>query len=276
MRVLVSVDMEGIAGVVGWDDTVPGRPDYERARRLMTSEANAAVRGVLAFDSEAEVLVADGHALYRNLLPEALDRRARLLRGRPRADGMLAGLDQDVDAVLLIGYHGRAGSWRSVLAHTMNGLVIFDVRCEGRSLGEIGLNVALAAARGSTVVLVTGDDTAAKEAKEVAPGIHAVEVKRAVGGWAADTLHPDEACGRIEAAVGPALEERTAIRPLRFDGPTELEIDLVRPVMIEPLLLVPGLERAGARTLRYRGESFEAAYRIVELVAMFAPAELRL
>jgi D-amino peptidase len=267
MRVLVSVDMEGIAGVVGWGDTIPGREDYERARRLMTGEANAAVRGALAFDGHAEVFVADGHALFRNLLPDALDRRARLLRGFPRAGGMLAGLERGIDAVLLIGYHGKAGSWRSVLAHTMNGQVILDVRCQGQSLGEIGLNVALAGARGATTVLVTGDDTAVSEALQVVPAIHTVEVKRALGEFAADSLHPEEACERIAAAVVPALECRAEIEPLRFEGPVELEVDLARPVMIEPLLLVPGLERVGPRTIGYRASRYEDAYSLLEFIA---------
>lgn len=270
MRVLVSVDIEGVAGVVDWDDTIPGQPDYEPARRLMTDEASAAVRGVLAFDPGAEVLVADAHAYFRNILPTALDPRARLLRGRPRADGMLAGIDLGIDAVLLIGYHGQAGTWRSVLCHTLNGAAILDVRCNGQSLGEIGLNVAYAAARGTTTALVSGDDTAAAEARAHAPGIHTVEVKRALGGWAADSLHPTVACERIEAAVPAALAQRSEVRPLHFDGAVDVEIDLIRPVMVEPLLLVPGLERAGGRTLRYLAERFEDAYRVIELVATFA------
>jgi D-amino peptidase len=267
MRVLVSVDMEGIAGVVDWDDSTPGAPDYEQARRLMTAEASAAVRGVLAFDGDADVLVADAHGYFRNLLPEALDRRARLLRGRPRADGMLGGLADGVDAVLLIGYHGQAGTERAVLSHTFNGAAILDVRVDGRSLGEIGLNIAYAAAHDAATVLVTGDDLATEEAAAVSPGIHAVEVKRALGGWSASSLHPQVACERIEAAVPAALAAREQISPLHVDGPVVLDVDLIRPVMIEPLMLLPGLERNGGRGLRYRAPDLPAAYRLVELIA---------
>lgn len=267
MRVLISADMEGVAGVTGYDDVLPGEPDYERGRRLLTAEASAAVRGVLAFDADAEVAVADAHGYYRNILPDELDRRARLRRGSPRVDGMLSGVADGVDAVILLGYHGQAGTWRAVLAHTMAGRVIYDVRCDGRSLGEIGLNVAYAAGHGATTVLVTGDDTAAAEAARVAPGIHAVEVKRALGGWAADSLHPEVACERIEAAVPTALAARGAVRPLRFAGPVALEIDLLRPVMVEQLLLIPGVERGGDRTIHYAAPDYAAAYRMVELVA---------
>ena len=109
MRVLVSVDMEGIAGVVHGDDIRPGHSEYERNRKLLTAEVNAAVRGVHAYEADAQVLVTEAHAEFRNLLPELLDRRAELLRGTPKPGGMMAGLAADTDAVLFIGYHGKAG-----------------------------------------------------------------------------------------------------------------------------------------------------------------------
>ena len=110
VRVLVSVDMEGIAGVVDADDIRPGHPEYERNRTLLTAEASAAVRGVYAYDAGAQVLVTEAHAQFRNLLPELLDRRAELLRGTPKPGGMMAGMAPDIDAVLFIGYHGKAGT----------------------------------------------------------------------------------------------------------------------------------------------------------------------
>jgi D-amino peptidase len=271
VRVLISADMEGIAGVVAYDDVLPGRPDYERNRSLMTAEVSAGVRGALAYDPGAEVLVADAHADGRNLLPAELDRRARLIRGEPRPGGMLAGIAAGVDAVVLIGQHAQAGTADAVLAHSVNGRAILEVRCNGQALGEVGLNVAYAAAHGTTVVLATGDDAATAEAEQFAPGVRTVAVKRALGGWAAECLHPEEARRLIETATTEALAARADIRPARFDGPVELEIDLIRPVFVEPLLLIPGMLRNGGRGLRYRAESFEQAYEIVLLVAMVSP-----
>jgi D-amino peptidase len=268
MLVLVSVDMEGIAGVVHADDITPGHAEYERNRRLLTAEANAAVRGVYAFDPDARVLVTEAHAKFRNLLPEELDRRAELLRGTPKPDGMMAGLDATVDAVLFIGYHGRAGTGRSVMSHTISGSVIADVHCDGRPLGELGLNAALAAYHGVPPALVTGDDSVAAEAAEVAPGMHAVVVKRALGARAARSPHPDEACDRIERAVPPALANRDAVRAPRFDGPVLLEVRVLRPVMTEHALLVPGMERVDGCTVRYPAPDFPTAYRVTELVAL--------
>jgi D-amino peptidase len=268
MRVLISVDMEGIAGVVDAEDVSPGHVEYERSRKLLTGEANAAVRGVYAYEPGAEVLVTEAHAGFRNLLPELLDRRAELLRGKPKPDGMMAGLADDIDAVLFIGYHGKAGTPQSVLPHTINSRVIADVRYDGRPLGELGLNAALAAHSGVPAVLVSGDDAVAAEAAEVAPGMHTVVVKRALGAVAAASLHPDEAQEKIERAVPSALADRKAIRPLRFDGPVLLEIDVLVPRMTERALLIPGIERKGACTLRYAASDFQTAYRITQLIAM--------
>jgi D-amino peptidase len=268
MQVLVSVDMEGIAGVVHGNDIKPGHPEYERNRQLLTAEANAAVRGVHAYQAGARVLITEAHADFRNLLPEKLDRRAELLRGTPKPYGMMAGLAEDIDAVLFIGYHGKAGTARSVMAHTISGRVIADVRCNGRSLGELGLNTALAAHSGVPPVLVTGDDTVAAEAADVAPGMHAVVVKRALGAQAAALLHPDEACNSIEQEVPKALADRDGVQALHFDGPVLLEVQVLRPEMTEHALLIPGIERPDGCTLRYPAPDFPTAYQVTELVAM--------
>lgn len=268
MRVLVSVDMEGIAGIVDVEDVRPGEREYERNRLLMTAEANAAIRGVFDTEPDAEVLVSDAHAQFRNLLPEQLDRRATLLRGQPKRFGMMAGIAEDVDSVIFIGYHGRAGLAQSVLSHTINGTVVADVRCNDRSLGELGLNAALAAAHGAVPVLVAGDETVSTEATAVARGIWSVVVKRALGWRAAENLHPEEACARIRAAVPQALHRRHRVRPLRFSGEVDVEVDVLSPSMAENALLVPGMDLVGERTLAYTAEDFPEAYRVVQLIAL--------
>lgn len=273
MRVLVSVDMEGVAGVVARDDVHPGHAEYERNREYMTAEASAAVRGVFAHDADAEVLVSDAHAGFRNLLPHELDRRCTLLRGKPREHGMLAGIDGNVDAVCFIGYHGMAGTSRSVLAHTISSATITGVRCSGRELGETGLNAALAAHYGVSPVLAAGDDSLAREAEEVVPGLHAVTVKWALGGSAARNLHPQEACARIEAAVPQALADRADVRPPRFDGEVDLEVDLRTPLMTERAQLIPGVSLRGPRTLGYTAPDFPTAHGLVSVFANLASAE---
>src|SRR5215831_6128796 len=134
MRILISADIEGVAGVFHAEQTRPGNGEYERARAWMTGEANAAVQG--AFDAGAtEVLVNDSHGGFRNLLPDQIDARAQLVLGKPRYLGMMAGVEAGCDGVFMIGYHGRAQS-QGVLAHTINSSAFARVWLNGQELGE--------------------------------------------------------------------------------------------------------------------------------------------
>jgi D-amino peptidase len=272
MRVLVSVDMEGVAGVVAPDDISPGHPEYERNRTYMTDEASAAVRGILAFEPEASVVVCDAHAGFRNLLPDRLARGCTLLRGSPRSHGMLTGIDGGVDAVCFVGYHGRAGTPRSVLAHTVSGGTIAQVRCNGRELGELGLNAALASHFGAIPVLATGDDTLAMEAESVVPGITTVVVKWAFGSRAAEGLHPEESCARIEAAATTALARRAEVHAPNFTGAVYLEVDMLRPFMTERACRIPGVELRAPLTLGFHAVDYAAAYDLIDVFADLAAA----
>ncbi|MGW0646486.1 M55 family metallopeptidase [Streptomyces badius] len=270
MKALISVDMEGVSGIVHSSETNPERYDYQRGRELMTADANAVIAGVLDAEPTADVLVADAHGTFRNLLPERLDRRARLVRGKPRALNMLAGLDEETDAALFVGYHVRAGEGPGVLAHTMNGEIL-DVRVAGRSLGEIGLNAAMAGHLGVPVVLLSGDDAACAEMTDLAPGTVTVPVKEALCMAAAVTLHPEEAQDRLRRAAADAVTRRTEIPPLALTGPLDVEVDLASPHTIDLAMLVPGVSRAaGARTVAFTAPDYGTAYRLTLLLAQLA------
>ncbi|MEV7492031.1 M55 family metallopeptidase [Streptomyces anulatus] len=270
MKLLISVDMEGVSGIVHSSETNPERYDYQRGRELMTADANAVIAGVLDADPTAEVLVADAHGTFRNLLPEQLDRRARLVRGKPRSLNMLAGLDEETDAALFVGYHVRAGEGPGVLAHTMNGEIL-DVRVAGRSLGEIGLNAAMAGHLGVPVVLLSGDDAACAEMNDLVPAAVTVPVKEALGMAAAVTLHPEEARDRLRRAAADAVTRRAEIQPLALTGTLNVEVDLASPHTIDLATLVPGVSRTGgARTVAFTSPDYATAYRLILLLAQLA------
>ncbi|MFF1417235.1 M55 family metallopeptidase [Streptomyces sp. NPDC058280] len=270
MKVLISVDMEGISGIVHPTETNPDRYDYERGRALMTADANAVITGVLDAEPAAVVLVADAHGPFRNLLPEELDRRAHLVRGKPRPLGMLGGLDEHTDAVLLVGYHARAGRGPAVLAHTMSDNVL-DVRVAGRSMGEIGLNAAMAGHLGVPVVLLSGDDIACAELSDLVPSAVTVAVKQALGQAAAVVLHPEEARERLRRAAAEAMTRRAGVSPLTLAGPLDVEVDLYGTYMVELATLVPGVSRAeGGRTVTFTATDFAEAYRLVLLLVQLA------
>ncbi|HEX5167085.1 MAG TPA: M55 family metallopeptidase [Thermomicrobiales bacterium] len=265
MRVFISVDIEGIAGVAGREEGSQGNPEYERARRLMTAEACAAVRGIYNADPDAEVTVADAHGTFRNIIPELLDPRARLVRGKPRPLAMIEGVQNGVDAAVFVGYHGRAGTGDSVLSHTFTG-TLADVRVNGTSFGEIGLNAAVAGVYGVPLVLVTGDASVDAEVEALLPGTRTAVVKRGIGALAADGLHPERACAIIEAAAAEVPERVASAKPFVVDGPVALEVDVTIPAYADQALVVPGIKRLAGRTLGYDAPDYLTAYRITRLI----------
>ena len=209
-KVYVSVDMEGISGVVGDDQTSAGQPEYNRSRKLMAEDANAAIRG--AFEGGAtEVVVNDSHGSQRNLLPEDLDPRARLISHSFKRHGMVEGLDETFDAVIFVGYHAKADSPRGLFAHTGSG-VVKDVQVNGRSAGEGGLNTMMAQWFGVPVVMISGDDVAVEQQKEWTPNVRGVVVKRAINMRAVEARPIAEARRDIQAAAKEAVADRARLR----------------------------------------------------------------
>src|SRR2546422_9742686 len=184
MRVYIAVDMEGIAGVVHESQTDPATPafaaEYGRFRRLMTAEANAPVEGALAAGA-TRVLVNDSHWFMRNLLAEELHQAAGLVSGDPKPRSMVQDIYGGFDAALLIGHAARAGTRNAILDHTYADR-IHDVRLNGKPVGDLGLNAALAGGHGGPLALVSGDPALATQAKDpLGPGGGAGIVKEGGG-----------------------------------------------------------------------------------------------
>ncbi len=257
MNVYIAVDMEGIAGVVSWEETTGGKADYERFRRLMTAEADAAVRG--AFDAGArDVLVNDAHGSMRNLVIEELDPRAELIGGSPKAASMMEGLDADIDAVVMIGFHSMAASF-GVLNHTYTGSVL-EYRVNGHRMGEIGMCAALAGQYGVPVAFVSGDDTTIQEARALIPGIATAQVKRYVGRYAARSLNPRRSRELIRSGVGGALLGPLP-DPLRVEIPVTLRLSFTDSAGADAHNLMPGAKRLDPLTVEYTAEDYADAYR---------------
>lgn len=262
MRVYISVDMEGIAGVVHEHQTDPIDPrhaaEYARSCRLMTGEANAAVEGALAAGATA-VCVNDSHWLMRNLIADELHERAELISGGPKALSMVEGIDQGFDAAMLIGYHGQAGTRASVIDHTYTDR-IHEVRVNGRPMGELGLNAGIAGSFGVPVVLVSGDATVAAEARDLlGDAVETVIVKQGLSRYAARSVSPAEARRRITDGARRALAR--AHQPFTFGGPVTIEVEFALTVHADMAELVPGSVRSDGRTVRYEHAEYREAFR---------------
>lgn len=268
MKVYISVDIEGISGVVNGEQGTPGNPDYERARQLMTAEANAAILGARAAGA-TDVLVNDAHGGMRNLLVDELDDWADLVYGAPKPLSMMEGLDDTFDVAFFVGYHARAGTPHAILDHTYSGRCVNHVELNGRPVGEIGLNAALAGVCGVPIGLVTGDRATTEEAKALlGENLRTVTVKEAVGHQAARCLHPEEVQSMIRQAAEAAMT--TQVVPLVLDAPVVLRLVLKSSLMADYASLVPGTRRLDGYTVEYAHEDYLTVYRVLRAMIKLA------
>ncbi|RMB82175.1 M55 family metallopeptidase [Streptomyces shenzhenensis] len=251
MRIYLSVDMEGITGLVDRDDVQPDGRDYERGRSMMAQDVNAAVRGALAAGA-TDVLVNDAHGPMRNLLPESLHPAARLVRGKPKQMGMLEGLTASHDAMICVGYHSRAGAL-GVLSHSFMGHEIEDIWLDGSPVGEIGLAQATAAALGVPVAVLTGDDVACAEATSWDDRIAAVPVKYAHDRFAAELRPEAEARQAIEDTVAAALTP-LPLRPAAIADDVTLTVRWQSSSVAATLPGIPGVTATDSRTVQASGQ----------------------
>ena len=259
MKVLISVDMEGVCGVTSWVQVMPpeieGGPrstvEYERARARLTREVNAAVEGALAGGAE-EVIVNEAHDGMRNLIAEDLHESVRFITGSDKALGMMQGVDEPgVGAAFFVGYHAKAGTPHAPLAHTWTGYVQ-DVRLDGRSTGEFGINAALAGHFGVPVTLVTGDDKAVAQVRAwLGEQVVGVIVKEGYTTFSAIHLHPKRAQQLIREGAQEAVARARSATPWRLRAGARVEIDFDHQARAQACLFIPGVERAGERTVAF-------------------------
>lgn len=262
MKLLIAVDMEGITGVVEWNHVDPSHAEYQRFRRLMTQDVNAAIRGAYEGGVD-EVVVADGHWNSDNILIEELDPRARLNSGTPAPFSMVQGVDQNVDAAMFIGYHARMGTANAVLDHTWSSARVQNVWLNGRLTGEIGLNASVCGHFGVPVLLLSGDQSANKEAAEWIAGIENVVVKQATGRWAAEVLPPAVTQKLIfegAARAVRAFKAGQAPAPLQPGQPVTLGIEFLYSEMGDKAALLPGSRRIDGRKIEVTLADMPSAY----------------
>jgi D-amino peptidase len=262
-KVFISIDMEGIAGVADASQLSSGQPEYGRYRKLMAQEVNAAVAGAFAGGAR-EVVVNDSHGSMRNLMIEDLDARASLVSHSFKPYGMLEGLDESFDAVFYLGYHAKAGSPIGFAAHTGSGIVR-DLRVNGRSVGEAGLNALLAAWYGVPVVLGTGDQVAAQQIKDAVPDAHTVITKRAINTRAVE-LRPLETVraeiGRLAADAVKGAQRRAPRREASY----RVEIQFNGTALADVAEGLPQIERPAPDTLAFTTQAMPQAYRLIRIL----------
>lgn len=230
MKILIMADMEGVSGIVVWEQVNGGAPLYEESRRLYTEEINAAVRGARAAGA-TEVVVVDCHGAggswnFNTVLPELIDPGCEWVAHHPwgRYTELL---ERGCDAVLLVGMHARAGTPDGVLCHTISTTTWRNLYFNDDCVGEVGINAAVCGHYGAPVLLVTGDEATCRESKALlGEGLTTVQVKRGLSRYSARQVPPVRARVMIEEGARQALKNLKAVKPYQPAGPTTIAIDL--------------------------------------------------
>jgi D-amino peptidase len=232
LKVFISVDMEGLAGVVSGSECSSRGPDYDYFRKIMTKETNAAIEGALMAGA-AEIVVRDGHGAKTNIIPGLLHRKAKLLRGvTNRPENMMLGIDETFDAVLFIGYHAKAGTEEGVLAHTSSGNVM-DLSVNGVSLPEGGYNALIAGLYDVPVVFVAGDNWICDQIRDLLGQVVTCETKIGMG-TAELGLHPDIVCEKIRKGVADALSDMSRFKPYEMTPPYTMALKVKKERELYP------------------------------------------
>jgi D-amino peptidase len=273
VKIFISTDFEGVAGIVDWDQIMVGSYDYPLGRRLLLGEVNAAIEGAAEAGAD-QFLVNDSHSSMRNLEPDLLHGRASLLSGKHKPLYMMEGLDDTFDAIFFLGYHGSIGASQAVLSHSYNPRAIWQVKQDGQIIGETGINALVAAHFGVPIVLVTGDQTTAAEAQLLTPAPHCVEVKRSVSRVAAENLHPEVARQKIREGARLAISDLGQKAVPRFTDQIELEITFLTADMAYMATWLRGVKPSGqdTRTVRLVADEPLEAYRIFVTMVMLTRA----
>lgn len=258
MKVFLSTDMEGTAGVVDWEQCIGDGPAAVAGRQLLLAEVNAAIEGALAAGA-TEIVVNDSHSTMRNLPAAELAGQASYISGSHKPLYMMQGLDESFDACMFLSYHGSVGA-PAGLSHTYSPRVVVEARLDGTVTGEAGINALVAAHYGVPVVLVTGDRCACEEAAALIPGIAQAVVKEHVSRAAAHNLHPDRARALIRGQAQTAVAAAATAKPPPIDRGV-LEVFVRTTDIAEAASWVRGVERTGPRQLRIEGPDRLATYR---------------
>jgi D-amino peptidase len=270
MKVYISADMEGVAGVVTGDQLGPQGFEYERFRGFMTNEVPAAIEGAKAAGA-TELVVSDSHGNGENLLIEKFAKDVQIVRAWPRPLAMMEGIDETFAAAIFIGYHSSTTNPTGVRAHTMSSATLADVRLNGVSVPEAGLNAAVAGRVGVPVVMISGDDAIVKESRALLGDLEAATVKWSYGFHSARTLTPDAACERIRDATKKALLRLPSFKPYRVTEPVDLDLRFKNYRPAELVAYLPGVERTDAHSVRFRAKSIIEVTRLLEFLTNYEP-----
>lgn len=270
LKVFVSVDMEGISGVVDAEQTRDESREYAAARRWMAEDVNAVIAGLLQAGA-GEIVVNDSHGSMRNLSPDDLRPEAVLVSGSPKPLSMMAGLDGSFDAAVFVGYHAAAGTTTAILDHTISSSSVARIAVNDVEMPELGLNALLAGALGVPVIMLSGDGATCRQAEGLlGTGLVTVAVKEAMGRSAARLVPMREARALLEDGARTALRQKDRVRPFRLAPPYRFAVTFLTSAKAEPGEWLPGVTRTDARTLAFTTDDVVEGFKLLRALIALA------
>jgi len=265
LKVYISVDMEGIAGVVTGDQLGPTGFEYGRAREFMTGEALAAIAG--ARDAGAtEIVVSDSHGNGESLLIDQFPDDVRIIRSWPRPLMMMEGIDSTFSAAVFVGYHASTTSPAGVRAHTISSANLASVSLNGVAMPEAGINAAIAGRFGVPVVAISGDDAEVAEAQKLIGNMEGAVVKQAISFHAAATMTPEAAQKLIREKVKAGVARRGEMRPYTVTAPIRLEVSFKHYRQAEILAYLSVVERIDSHSIRFTSRDIIEISKFLEFI----------
>jgi D-amino peptidase len=265
-KVFISVDMEGITGVVQPAQLGPDGFEYQRAREWMTGEVNAAIAGIRA-SGPADIVVCDSHGNGQSLLIDKVPDDVQIVRGFPRPMEMMQGLDDTFAAAVFIGYHASEWTANAVRGHTISSARLLGVRLNGAEVSEGIYNAALAGQFGVPVAFVSGDRLAVTQLQKAVPGVEGAIVKEPYGYHSALTLTPARGQALIREGVARAMGRLSSIQPYRVRTPVDLEVGFKLTIDAERAAFVPGLTRSDAHSVKGTFQDMTTITKLLQVIA---------
>jgi D-amino peptidase len=269
LKIYISVDMEGVAGVVTADQLGPSGFEYERFRRFMTDEALAAVRAAKQAGA-TQVVVSDSHGNGESLLIELFPKDVKLVRSFPRHGSMMAGLDASFAAAIFIGYHASTSNPQGVRAHTVSSAHFTRLAINGTAVTEAEFNAAYAGDLNVPIVFASGDDVAVKEITGRLGPLETVVTKRSLGFHAAESLTPAAACDLIYQGVLTAVNHRQSRAPYKITHPVTLDLSMKNYMPIELLSYLRSVKRLDSHSIQFVGADMSEVSDFVDLADYYS------
>jgi D-amino peptidase len=272
MKIFISVDMEGISGIISQNYVTPDKKLYEEGKKLMLHDTLAVVEKCIEMGVD-EVIVNDSHGYMDNLLISSFPEKTRIIIGSPKPLSMLQGVN-NCDLAFFVGYHGGIGTSFSILDHSYSSSTIYNLKINGNYASEFYINSLVAGYFNVPVAFISGDESTVEQAKNFLENVVAVPVKKAISRTSAICLPLSETKKLLQDGVKRVIEiyreDPNFFKPKKIPPPYIFEIEFIYTHMADAVSIHPDVKRINGRTVTFQRDDFLEAYNLLRILVIVA------